>query len=295
MRIAVIGARGQLGSDLMLQLGERAVPLGHDQIDITDPVRIASALESARPEVVINTAAYNLVDRAEDELDAAFNVNAFGPRNVARWCAKEGAILVHISTDYVFGLDGGRAQPYDEDDLPGPQSVYASSKLAGEHMVRAECPRHIVVRTCGLYGQAATRSKGNFVQTMLRLGRERSELRVVDDQRCTPSFTSDVATAVVRLVDSDARGTFHVTNSGSMTWCEFAREIFRQAGINTPVVPITTAEFGARARRPAFSVLDCMKYESLAGMSLRPWREALCEYLSLIAGGPARLDPGSGV
>jgi dTDP-4-dehydrorhamnose reductase len=287
MRIAIIGARGQLGSDLMLQLGARAVPLGHDQIDITDPARIAAALEAVRPDVVINTAAYNLVDRAEDEPDVAFRVNAFGPRHLGQWCATQGAVLVHVSTDYVFGLDASRTQPYGEDDLPGPQSAYAASKLTGEHFVRAECPRQIVVRTCGLYGQSATRSKGNFVQTMLRLGRERSELRVVDDQRCTPSFTSDVATAIVRLVECDARGTFHITNFGSMTWCGFAREILRQAGIDTPVVPITTADFGARAQRPAFSVLDCSKLESVTGMSLRPWQEALADYLSRIAERPA--------
>jgi dTDP-4-dehydrorhamnose reductase len=290
MRIAVIGAHGQLGSDLMARLGAGAVPLGHDQIDITDSARIAAALGVVRPHVVINTAAYNLVDRAEDEPEAAFNVNAFGPRHLADWCAKQGAVLVHVSTDYVFGLDASRTRPYHEDDLPGPQSAYAASKLTGEQFVRAGCPRHIVIRTCGLYGQTATRTKGNFVSTMLRLGRERSELRVVDDQRCTPSFTPDVAAAIVRLVESDAQGTFHVTNSGSMTWCEFAREIFRQAGINTPVVPITTAEFGARAQRPAFSVLDCSKLESLAGMSLRPWQEALGDYLSRIAGGTAQPD-----
>jgi dTDP-4-dehydrorhamnose reductase len=166
--------------------------------------------------------------------------------------------------------------------------------LTGENFVRAECPRHIVVRTCGLYGQAATRSKGNFVQTMLRLGRERTELRVVDDQRCTPSFTSDVAAAIVRLVECNVQGTFHVTNSSSMTWCEFAREILRQTGIGTMVVPITTAEFGARARRPAYSVLDCTKFETLTGMTLRPWQEALGEYLSLIAGGPAERGAGRG-
>ncbi len=295
MRIAVIGAHGQLGSDLMLQLGARAVPLGHDRIDITDPARIAAALEAVIPDVVINAAAYNLVDRAEDEPAVAFNVNAFGPRHLGQWCAKQGAVLLHVSTDYVFGLETGRTQPYREDDLPGPQGVYAASKLTGENFVRVECPRHIVVRTCGLYGQSATRSKGNFVQTMLRLGRERSELRVVDDQRCTPSLTSDVAAAVVRLVDCGAEGTFHVTNDGSMTWCGFAREILRQAGISTPVVPITTAEFGARARRPAFSVLDCTKFETLTGMTLRPWQAALGEYLSLIASGPAQPGKDRGV
>jgi dTDP-4-dehydrorhamnose reductase len=290
MRIAVIGAHGQLGSDLTARLGARAVPLGHDQIDITDPARIAAALEAVTPDVVINAAAYNLVDRAEAEPDVAFRVNAFGPRHLAQWCAPRAVLLVQISTDYVFGLDAGRTQPYCEADLPGPQGVYAASKLTGEHFVRSDCPRHIVVRTCGLYGQAATRSKGNFVQTMLRLGRERSELRVVADQRCTPSFTTDVAAAVVRMVESGARGTYHVTNSGSMTWCEFAREILRQAGINTPVVPITTAEFGAKARRPAFSVLDCSRFEARAGMRLRPWQEALAEYLSRSADRPVQRD-----
>lgn len=282
MRIAVIGAGGQLGSDLVRQLGDRAVPLDHGQIEITDPASVAAALGGLAPDVVINTAAYNLVDRAEDEPETAFCVNAAGARHVAQWCAGASAAIVHLSTDYVFGLDAARATPYGETDLPGPQGAYAISKLAGEHFVRAECPRHYIVRTCGLYGAAATRSKGNFVQTMLRLGRERPELRVVDDQRCTPSFTRDVAAGIARLIETGAFGTYHLTNSGSMTWCEFAREILRRAGISTPIVPITTAEFGAKARRPAYSVLDCDQFTAATGMRLRPWEEAVGDYLARI-------------
>jgi dTDP-4-dehydrorhamnose reductase len=279
MRIAVIGAGGQLGSDLVRQLGDRSLPLGHAQIEISDPASVAGALGGLMPDVVINTAAYNLVDRAEDDPETAFRVNAGGARHVAQWCAGAGAALVHVSTDYVFGLDATRATPYRETDLPGPQGAYAISKLAGEQFVRAECPRHYIVRTCGLYGAAATRSKGNFVQTMLRLGRERPELRVVDDQCCTPSFTGDVAAGIARLIETGAFGTWHLTNSGSMTWCEFAREVFRLAGISTPVVPITSAEFGAKARRPTYSVLDCEKFTAATEMRLRPWQEAVGEYL----------------
>jgi len=278
-RIALIGAQGQLGSDLMPRLPTGTVPLDHSQIEITDADAIADVLGKLSPSVVINTAAYNLVDRAEDEPDVAYRVNALGPRILAHWCAEHGARLVHISSDYVFGLDGERSTPYAVDDAPGPVSAYGLSKLAGEYFVRAAGPEHLVIRTCGLYGQAATRAKGNFVTTMLRLGKERDELRIVDDQRCTPTYTADLANAIARLIDAEAGGLHHVTNSGSMTWCEFAREIFRLASLDVRVVPITSAEFGAAARRPGYSVLDCSRTEQTTKQRMRSWQEALREFV----------------
>ncbi len=170
MRIAIIGAFGQLGSDLVPLLGERAIALGHADIELADPSSIAGALDARQPTHVINCAAYNLVDRAEDEPEAAFRVNAFGTRNLALWCAARNAALVNVSTDYVFGLDGSLGRPRRETDPTGPVSAYGASKLAGENFVRSLCPRHLVVRTCGLYGRHAARGKGNFVETMLRLG-----------------------------------------------------------------------------------------------------------------------------
>lgn len=280
MRIAVIGAHGQLGSELMQRLGGAAIGLTHGDIEITDRDSVAHCLSETRPELVINTAAYNLVDRAEDEPEQAYRVNALGPRNLARSCAANNAILMHVSTDYVFGdaPDGNR--PWTEHDAPRPQSAYAVSKLAGEHFVRSGCPRHFVVRTCGLYGGEPGRGSGNFVETMLRLGRERGAVRVVDDQRCCPSFGGDVAEALLELSQTDAWGLYHATNEGEATWCEFATAVFKVCDLEVGVTPITTAEFGAAARRPAFSVLDCAKLESVIGRRLPRWSEALSRYLA---------------
>ncbi|MFM9966403.1 MAG: dTDP-4-dehydrorhamnose reductase [Planctomycetaceae bacterium] len=286
MRVALIGANGQLGSDLLPRLqaaGHEVVPLRHADLELTDATNVAEALKPLPLDLVINAAAYNLVDRAEDEPDVAYSVNAFGPRNLARVCEAQGWRLLHISTDYVFGgVPEPPARPWTESDVPQPNGGYAISKLAGEHFVQAECSRHFVVRTCGLYGLAALRGagKGNFVETMLRLGRERRQLRVVDDQRCTPTATSDLADALVRLIATDAFGLYHATNSGSMTWCEFAREIFRLAKLEVEVVPITTAEFGAKAHRPSFSVLDSHKLATVIDEPLADWHEALAGYLA---------------
>ena len=285
MRIALIGASGQLGSDLLSRLqtvGHEVTPLGHKQIEITDAASVAAVLDPLPLDMVINAAAYNWVDKAEDEPDVAYSVNAFGPRNLARQCELHGWRLLHVSSDYVFGAAHDQpVRPWTESDTPEPNGGYAISKLAGEHFVQAECSRHFIVRTCGLYGLAALRGagKGNFVETMLRLGRERPQLRVVDDQRCTPTSTADLADALVRLIATDAFGLYQATNSGSMTWCEFAREIFRLAKLDVAVTPITTAEFGCKAHRPAYSVLDGSKLAAVIGGPLPDWHDALARYL----------------
>ena len=286
MRIALIGAAGQLGSDLWPRLqaaGHDVLPLGHADIEITDAARVASVLEPLQPQFVINAAAYNLVDKAEDEPEVAYAVNGLGPRNLARFCERQAIGLLHISSDYVFGrVEMAQTTPLDEQTLPAPNSAYSVSKLAGEYFARSECSRHFVVRTCGLYGDAARRGqgKGNFVETMLRLGRDRKQLRVVDDQRCTPTATADLADMLTRLVATEAYGLYHATNAGDMTWCEFAREIFRLAQLDVEVTPITTAEFGAKARRPGFSVLDCRKLASVIGTQMPDWHDALGRYLA---------------
>jgi dTDP-4-dehydrorhamnose reductase len=279
MTVAIIGAHGQLGADLMRRLGDDAVGLTHADIEITDAASVASRLDTLSPHVVINTAAYNLVDRAEQEPEAAFAINAFGPLHLARYCAKRDLVLLHVSTDYVFGQEPDRSRPYTELDRPGPVSVYGTSKLAGEHLVRATCPRHFVVRTCGLYGRPLSRGKGNFVRTMLRLSRDRDELAVVDDQQCTPTSTADLADALIALLQTDGYGVYHATNTGSTTWCGFARAIFELSGIEISVTPITSAQFAAAARRPLFSVLDCTRLSNVTGLTLRPWRTALADYL----------------
>ena len=233
-----------------------------------------------RPDLVINAAAYNLVDRAEDEPDVAFQQNAFAVRHLAREVDALGGTLVHISTDHVFGLDGHPGHPWRETDLPGPVSVYGASKLTGEYFARTLCARHLVVRTCGLYGVADSPGKGNFVATMLRLGRQQTEVRVVDDQHCTPTRATDLARAIVDLVATRAQGLYHATNSGATTWCGFAREIFRLAGISTPVIPIRSTEFAAKARRPAWSVLSGEKLARQRGVAMPEWNVALAEYLA---------------
>ncbi len=279
MRIALIGAAGQLGTALTARLQGELVPVARDALDIADAAQVADVVTRSQADVVINAAAYNFVDRAEDERERATAVNAHGPKNLAEICALLKIPLVHVSTDYVFGQDAARRKPYSESDVPGPLSDYARSKLAGETFVRDVCPKHFAVRTCGLYGRASSPGKGNFVETMLRLGRERGAVSVVDDQYCTPTSAADLADAIARLITTDQYGLYHATNAGSTTWCGFATEIFRQAGVNVEVQPITTAQFGAKAGRPAFSVLDCSKLAGVIGKSLRPWPDALAEYL----------------
>ncbi|QDU40426.1 dTDP-4-dehydrorhamnose reductase [Maioricimonas rarisocia] len=279
MRAAIIGARGQLGAELTTLLGDDAVPLTHDELEVTDQPAVERTLREVAADIVINAAAWNAVDLAEEKPQDAFAVNALGPRNLAMFCNLADVPLVHISTDYVFGGDRGHTAPWTEEDVPGPVSAYAVSKLAGEYFVRS-CEQHYVIRTCGLYGRTPKPGYGNFVQTMLRLGHERDELSVVDDQQCTPTSVRDLASAILALLKSDSYGLYHVTNSGSTTWYGFASEIFRQSGIEVQLRPITTAQYGAPAVRPPYSVLDCSKFENATGQQLRPWQEALSEYLA---------------
>jgi dTDP-4-dehydrorhamnose reductase len=241
---------------------------------------LRSTLAELRPDVVVNCAAYNFVDKAESEPEAAFAVNAWGVRALATVCRDLGCTLVHFSTDYVFGLDEQRTTPYGEADAPGPVSVYGLSKLAGEYLVRAHCPRHFVIRTCGLYGVWSSGGKGNnFVEAMLRRATAGQPLRVVTDQVCTPSYTVDVAVATAALIGTEQFGLYHLVNSGCCTWHEFARTIFELAQLKVEPAPITSAEFASPARRPAYSVLATDKYAALGLSPLRPWRQALAAYL----------------
>jgi dTDP-4-dehydrorhamnose reductase len=286
MRIVLTGAHGQLGTQLQHALQGDVIPLSHDQLDIINAETVETVLASKKPDLVINTAAYNLVDRAEEQPQVAYMHNALGPRNLAIYCEKREIPLLHFSSDYVFsGIEGDpgnekqRERPYLETDLPGPKSAYAVSKLAGEDLVRTLCKRHFVIRTCGLYGKTRQQGTGNFVETMLRLGTERDELTVVNDQCCTPTSCADLADVVVTLIETEAFGMYHATNAGSMTWYEFAVEIFRMAGIEVPVQPISSEQFGAAARRPVYSVLDTTKLSTVLGKELPNWQDALDRYL----------------
>ena len=286
MRIALIGAEGQLGRALRTRLGGDVVALGHADVEIRSAESVEAAFATAKPDLVINTAAYNQVDRAEDEPDIAFAVNALGPRNLALVCQAREIPLLHMSTDYVFsgwqGVDSQQSpctRAYQEIDRPDPLSAYAVCKLAGEHFVLRLCQRHYVVRTCGLYGSTTAPGTGNFVQTMLRLGRERGKVDVVDDQTCTPTSSAALSRVIEALIATDDYGMYHATNSGSTTWYEFAREIFRLAKLGVSVNPISSQEFGAKARRPCYSVLDNHKLTASVGFELPPWQDALKRYI----------------
>lgn len=280
MSLVLLGAAGQLAHDLSRRFAQELIPWTREELDLADPAGVADRLRSVNASGVINSAAYNLVDQAEKEPAVAIAVNALGPRALAQACAELDIPLLHFSTDYVFGLDADRSSPWLETDAPGPVSAYGSSKLLGEYFIRATCPKHYVVRTCGLYGHKGSRGKGgNFVETMLRLADSGKPLSVVDDQRCTPSFTDDVARAAAKLFETQQYGLYHLTNAGSCTWHELACEIFRQSGKNVDCKPITSKQFNAPARRPTYSVLSNAKLASL-GIESPDWRDALGRYLS---------------
>jgi dTDP-4-dehydrorhamnose reductase len=281
MKALLIGANGQLAQDLHLGLeaaGDTVVPVTHDQLDIREARRLREVVAQAKPDVIINTAAFHRVDDCEDQEEIAFAVNEVGVGNVARAAESTGALFVQFSTDYVF--DGAKRSPYTEQDQPRPQSVYAKSRLAGEKAVRDNCSRYLIVRTCGLYGLAGCRSKsGNFVETMLRLAGQGKNLKVVDDQVCTPTSTSDLAQHLIPLIRDRAQGLFHMTNSAECSWFQFTQEIFRFSGIKAQLAPTTSDAYAAKAKRPAYSVLDNAQLRAAGFSDFRPWQEALAEYI----------------
>ncbi len=280
-RIALIGANGQLGSDLSREFHtteHELLPLTRGDVDIRNHDQAAQVLMSLRPDVVLNTAAFHKVEACETDADQAFAVNCLGVRNLALVAEELGASLVHVSTDYVF--DGAARSPYAEEAAPNPVNVYGTSKAAGEFFVRSLCRRHLIVRTSGLYGLAGSSGKGgNFVQMMLRLGREKGTVSVVSDQVLSPTHTLDLAQMIRRLVDTGAQGLYHVTNSGSCSWYEFARSIFELGGVHAEVRPIDTAASGAKVRRPAYSVLANRRLEREGFEPLPTWSAALKKYL----------------
>ncbi len=281
MKVLVTGANGQLGTDLCRALsGHQVFPLTHATVDITDFNALRKVIFAHRPEAIVNTAAYVRVDDCETNQDLAFKVNALGARNVAVLAEELGAKLVHISTDYIFGGEPvARRTPYTEFDTPVPPNVYGQSKLAGEDFVRHLCHRHFIVRTSGLYGLAGSSGKGgNFVETILRLARERDKLTVVNDQIFSPTYAPALADKIAELLPTELYGVYHVTNSGACSWFEFADEILRLAGSKTPVLPITSAQYPQKAKRPAYSVLGHYHLKLLGLDDLRCWQEGLGEY-----------------
>jgi dTDP-4-dehydrorhamnose reductase len=277
MRIEVVGSQGQLGRELLKTLaGSPHHASGHDidRVDIRDPASIAALFAEVRPDVVINCAAWTRVDAAEDSEDEARRVNTDGPRLLAEACRDRGVLLCHLSTDYVF--DGWGSSPIDERSPAHPRSAYGRTKLAGEEAIRRTWRRHQIVRTAWLYGQDGP----NFVLTMLRLAGEGRPLRVVADQCGSPTWTGHLAPAIMRLVEREMVGTFHLTNSGSCTWYDLALAIMQEAGREVTIEAVTGAEYPTPAPRPRYSVLDNKRWRELGETPLPDWREGLRAYLS---------------
>ncbi len=273
MKILITGANGQLGREIARQAaGHELILTDQDTLDITDAGMTAGFLHEHRPQAVIHCAAYTNVDGAETDEDGAFRVNVAGSRNIAAGCLENGARMVYISTDYVF--DGQQQKPYREYDACHPLSVYGRTKLWGEEAVRQILGRHYILRTAWLYG-----SGHNFARTMLRLAEQNTPLRVVDDQVGTPTSTVDLTRAILKLLANDCYGTYHATCQGQASWYDFACEIFRQAGKKVAISPVSTAEYPRPARRPAHAVLDNYMLRLSVGDPMRPWQEALREYL----------------
>jgi dTDP-4-dehydrorhamnose reductase len=281
VRALVAGSAGQLGRELLAELGKGVVWAGgRGALDVTDAAIVAALVARVRPDVVFNAVAYNRVDAAEQDAPAAFAANALGASALARAARESGALIVHFSTDYVF--DGMLVRPYREEDRPAPLSVYGASKLGGEQLVAASGAEHLVVRTSGVLGRGGSAQKGgSFVDRILARARAGQPLRVVGDQEFAPTIARDLVRATIALLHAGARGLVHVTNSGSCTWHELAVAALGLAGLSVPVERIDSAELGAAARRPAYSVLDCSRHLGLGLPALRSWRDGLAECLSI--------------
>lgn len=297
MRVLIVGTAGQLGQELpeiLSPLGE-IIGVNRQNLDLTEPDRIRQVIGEVQPNLIVNAAAYTAVDKAETETEIANAINGTAPTIMAEEAQKLGAALIHVSTDYVF--DGRKNTPYQEDDTPNPINAYGRSKLWGEEGVKSHCTRYIILRTAWVYG---TYGRGNFVKTMLRLGGEREELRVVVDQVGTPTWTGDIAQTILQLgekITSDTEdnsglaGIYHFTNSGAISWYDFAVSIFEEAEkLGFPlkvkrVIPITTSEYPTPATRPAYSVLSNQKISKMLEIYPPYWRNGLRKMLQQLSRG----------
>jgi len=275
MVVLVTGASGQLGQ--ALQFATEEFPLldlhffSSAQLDITSGQSIRNAFETIKPDYCINAAAYTAVDKAESEPEKAAAINTGGARNIAEACRDSGVTLLHLSTDFVF--DGKAKHPYNEEDPTGPQGVYGKTKLEGERAIAETFDHYFIVRTAWVYSQFGH----NFMKTMLRLAKERDEIRVVSDQIGTPTHAVDLARTLLSMISSRSKafGIYHFSNEGTASWHDFARWIFEVNGIETNLVPIATSDFPTPAKRPAYSVLDKSKIKQAFGLDIRDWRAAV--------------------
>lgn len=297
MKVVLLGANGQLGQDLQqahAQAGRPVDlrPMGRRELDVSTPGAVEQTLGAMRFDALVNCIGYHKTDEAEDHAKVALRINAHAVREMARVCAAKRAHLFHVSTDYVFGGDAERRTPLRETDAVAPVNVYGHSKAKGEELAAGALENLVIVRVASLFGVAGSKSKGggNFVETIIRLANERSEIKVVQDQVMSPTSSGDVARTMLRmLIGGCDGGIYHVVNTGAISWFEFALEIVRRLGIDATVTPCTSAEFPARAKRPGYSALDNRKARSRFG-ELASWKDALGRYLRAkgYADGPRR-------
>lgn len=288
MKVLLLGPGGQLGGDIR-RAHEAAgapfelIPFGRGRLDVADPAAVAATLADRDFDALVNCSSYHRTDEVEDNAGLAFAVNAHGVAALAAACAAKGATFLHVSTDYVFGGDPARRTPLAEDAALAPVNVYGASKAMGETLARLACPEALILRVASLFGvDGASGKGGNFVETMLRFGREKGALRVVDDQIMSPTATADAAAAILGLLARDAEaGVYHVVNSGGgVSWFDFAREIIRAAGVDAAVEPCPSSEYPTRAMRPAYSALDNGRLAATLGTPMPDWRDALARYLA---------------
>ncbi len=281
MRVMIIGAGGQLGSDLVEVLRtskDEVIPLARKDLDVTDPSAVREKLAQHLPEVIFNCSVYHPVDECESHPDCSFAVNATAVRELGLASKEVNAAVVHFSSDYVFDGELGRA--YSEDDATTPVSVFGVSKVAGEQLLRAVLPRHFIIRTSGLYGLVGSRVKrGNFVETMLRLGRQNGRVRVVNDLRMAQTNTRNVAQQVLALIRTDHYGTYHASDHGDYSWYEFALKIFEYSGMDVEVTPVSWRDMPGLAARPLYSVLENRRLMALGLDQMQPIDVALQSYL----------------
>lgn len=275
-KIIVTGCNGQLGRAVNLELKDRTdiefVNTDVAELDITNIDRVMELAREVQPYAIINCAAHTGVDACEDEWDKAYRINAIGPRNLSIAAAETGAKMIHVSTDYIF--DGKSNKPYIEFDRPNPQGAYGATKLVGENMVKDFADRYFIFRTAWLYGDGR-----NFVKTMLRLSENHDKVRVVGDQVGSPTSAKELASVIAHLLFTENYGVFHATCEGSCSWAQFAEEIFKMAGKNTVVETITTEEFGAKAPRPAYSILENYMLKLTTDYMFADWHDALNTYM----------------
>ncbi|MBQ6468089.1 MAG: dTDP-4-dehydrorhamnose reductase [Clostridia bacterium] len=276
MKVAVTGCKGQLGADLTAEMEKRniqAAGIDIDTVDITDYEALEAFVEAEKPDAVVHLAAYTAVDKAEQEKEKCALINVKGTENIAKICGEKGIKLLYTSTDYIFGGEGDT--PFETDSSPAPCNYYGLTKYEGEQAVKKHCPQHFIVRISWVFGVHGK----NFVYTMLRLAENNREIRVVNDQTGSPTFTPDISKLICDMIATDKYGVYHATNEGFCTWAEFAAEIMRRAGKDTKIIPVSTEQYPTPAKRPRNSRLSKKSLDDAGFTRLPRWEDALDRFL----------------